>query len=166
MGFLEKISKTYKDHPKNWVYSYAKAEKTYPKAKAKVEAGKTTGTTCVVPIKWALKLMGLNPDGFYGYKGGFRGFDSDLKKVMKKKASGGPIGYTVKQAVNKGLLKTGDIIAFKGRTHTVVYSGQGYKVYEGGGAAKRAKYKNGILLDYSKVLTYRGRKISCICRWL
>ena len=46
------------------------------------------------------------------------------------------------------------------------YTGQGYKVYEGGGAAKRAKYKNGILLDYSKVLTYRGRKISCICRWL
>ena len=133
-------------------------------AKKTVEAGKKTGTTCVVPIKWALKLMGLNPDGFYGYKGYFRGFDNDLKRKLKKTDKAN--GYTIKQAVDKGLLKTGDIIAFKNRTHTVAYSGQGYKVYEGGHAAIRSKFKTGILLDYSKVLTYRGRKISCICRWL
>ena len=107
--------------------------------------------------------MGLKPDGFYGYKGYFRGFDNDLKRMLKKTDKAN--GYTIKQAVDKGLLKTGDIIAFKNRTHTVAYSGQGYKVYEGGGAAKRSKYKNGILLDYSKVLTYRGRKISSVLRW-
>ena len=109
--------------------------------------------------------MGLNPDGFYGYKGTFRGFDADLKKVMRKISSGDVIGLTVKKAVDRGLLRTGDIIAFKGRTHTVVYSGKGYKAYDGGGASMRAKHKTGILMDYSKVLTYRGRKISCICRW-
>lgn len=107
--------------------------------------------------------MGLNPDGFYGYKGYFRGFDNDLKRMLKKTDKAN--GYTIKQAVDKGLLKTGDIIAFKNRTHTVAYSGQGYKVYEGGGSAKRFRYKNGILLDYSKVLTYRGRKISSVLRW-
>lgn len=165
VGYLAKISQTYKDYPNKWVYSYPKAKKTYPEAKKAVESGKKTGTTCVVPCKWALKLMGLNPDGFYGYKGTFRGFDADLKKVMRKISSGDVIGLTVKKAVDRGLLRTGDIIAFKGGTHTFVYSGKGYKVYDGGHAALRAKYKTGILMDYSKVLSQRGRKISCICRW-
>ena len=109
--------------------------------------------------------MGLNPDGFWGYKGDFKGYDADLKAKLKIYRKTGPVGYTIKQAVNKGLLKPGDIIAFKGRTHTVAYSGIRYKVYEGGSAALRSKLKNGILLDYSKVLTYRSRKISCVLRW-
>ena len=110
-------------------------------------------------------MMGLNPDGFHAYGGKFRGYDSDLKAALKIYNKTGAVGYTVKQAVDKGLLKPGDIIAFKGRTHTVVYSGIGYKVYEGGHAALRAKFKNGILLDYSKVLLYRGKKISSVLRW-
>lgn len=128
-------------------------------------AGKTTGTTCVVPCKWALRLMGLKQDGFHAEDGHFIGFGDDLKAKLTKKTTGGAIGYTVKQAVDKGLLKAGDILAFKGRTHTVVYSGKGYKVYDGGSAAIRKKFKTGILLDYSKVLRYKNRKISSICRW-
>ena len=117
----------------------------------------------MVPVRWALRMMGLNPDGFYAYAGRFRGFDADLKKVLKKTDKAN--GLSIKQAVDKGLLKPGDIIAFKGRTHTVAYSGQGYKVYEGGHAAIRSKFKTGILLDYSKALNSKGRKISGILRW-
>ena len=119
----------------------------------------------MVPIRWALKMMGLNPDGFWAKDGKFYGYDSDLKSKLKIYRKTGPVGYTIKQAVDKGLLKPGDIIAFKGRTHTVAYSGTGYKVYEGGHAALRKKFKNGILLDYSKVLLYKGKKISSILRW-
>lgn len=108
-------------------------------------------------------MMGLNPDGFYAKGGKFHGYDADLKKVLKKTDKAN--GLTIKQAVDKGLLKTGDIIAFKNRTHTVAYSGQGYKVYEGGHAAIRSKFKTGILLDYSKALNSKGRKISGILRW-
>ena len=117
----------------------------------------------MVPVRWALRMMGLNPDGFYAKDGKFHGYDSDLKKVLRKTDKAN--GLSIKKAVDKGLLKTGDIIAFKGRTHTVAYSGQGYKVYEGGRAAIRSKFKNGILLDYSKALNSKGRKISGILRW-
>lgn len=109
--------------------------------------------------------MGLNPDGFWGYKGSFKGYDADLKAKLKIYRKTGPVGYTIKQAVNLGLLKPGDIIAFKGRTHTVAYSGIGYKVYEGGSYALRKKFKDGILLDYSKYARYKVRKISQVLRW-
>lgn len=155
----------YKAYPKRWVYSWGKAKKTFEGAKREVKSGHKTGTTCVVPIRWALKMMGLNPDGFWGYKGSFKGYDADLKKKLKIFRKTGPVGYTIKQAVDKGLLKPGDIIAFKGRTHTVAYSGTGYKVYEGGHVALWKKFKNGILLDYSKVLRYKGKKISSVLRW-
>lgn len=107
----------------------------------------------------------MNPDGFYAKDGKFHGYDSDLKSKLKIFRKTGPVGYTIKQAVDKGLLKPGDIIAFKGRTHTVAYSGTGYKVYEGGHVALWKKFKNGILLDYSKVLRYKGKKISSVLRW-
>lgn len=110
-------------------------------------------------------MMDLNPDGFWAENGKFHGYDSDLKSKLKIYRKTGPVGYTIKQAVDKGLLKPGDIIAFKGRTHTVAYSGMGYKVYEGGHAALRKKFKNGILMDYSKVLLYKGKKISMVLRW-
>lgn len=146
------------------MYSYPKAKRTYTEARKAVRSGHTVGTTCVVPVKWGLKMMDLNPDGFWGCRGILVGFNSSLQKKMKKIKKGSVIGKTLKSAVNKGLLKTGDIIAFKGCTHTVIYSGQGYKVYEGGHLPLKNKFKTGILMDYSEGY-YKNKKINQICRW-
>lgn len=143
--------------------SWTLSEPTFAKAKAKVNAGKKTGLTCVVPVRWGLKDLGLDPTGFSGNNGKFVGFDADLKKVLTKITTGSVIGLTTKQAVDKKLLKPGDIIVFEKYTHTCVYSGTGYKVYDAGGAAEKAGYNKGILLDYSVHL--KEKKISGICRW-
>lgn len=143
--------------------SWDASETTFAKAKAKVAAGGKTGLTCVVPVRWGLKDLGLNPTGFSGNNGKFTGFDADLKAVLKKITTGSVIGLTSKQAVDKNLLKPGDLIVFKDFTHICVYSGTGYKMYDAGAAAEKAGYSKGILLDYSVEL--KNYKISGICRW-
>ena len=83
-------------------------------------------------------------------------------QLIKK---GGPVGLTIKEAVKEKKLQPGDILAFKDRTHTVVYSGDGTYVYEGGSIPKKLGYKKvGIKVDYAKT-HYKDKKISQIIRW-
>ena len=133
---------------------------------AAVKAGNKTGITCVVPTRWALRKVGIDPSGFYGKKGKFAGYTKKLSKYLKRIRSGGPIGMTVEKAAKAGKLVGGDILCFKGRTHTVTFAGKGCLVYDGGGAAKSRGYdKVGILLDYSKVGAWKNREISEVLRW-
>lgn len=152
-----------KSHAKYFHRSWEDSEPTFAKAKAKVEAGKKTGLTCVVPIRWGLKSMGIDPTGFQSKIGHFVGFDEDMKAKLTKHAKGKFIGHTLKYCVDNGLLKKGDIITYQDTTHICAYSGNGYMVYDGGSAAEKQGYKNGILLDDSKVNP--KKLISGILRW-
>ena len=142
-------------------YSFDESEPTFAKAKAKLKVGKKTGLTCVVPCRWALEDVGINPSGFYAIDGSFKNcHKGDVAKHTKRIVSGDVIGLTVAQAVDKNLLRPGDIIAYKGKTHTFVYAGNKCLVYDGG---RYGSYvKDGILKDYKS----RTEKISEILRWI
>lgn len=143
---------------------------TFSKAKSNIDEGKSVGITCVVPLRFALYELGIkNGNGKYlisAPDGSFKSYyTGDVAKNFTRITVGSPIGMTVKQAIDKKLLKPGDIVCYKGITHTSVYSGSGYKFYEGGEAClKDGHYLNGILMDYSKNY-YADKKISEILRW-
>lgn len=142
-------------------YSFPDSESTFAKAMARLKAGKKTGLTCVVPCRWALKDIGIDPSGFYAKDGSYKEcYVGLVKKHLERITSGGPIGKTVKTAVDNNLLLPGDIAAYEDKTHTFVYSGDGYKVYDGG---RYGSYeKDGILVSYKP----RKEKISEILRWV
>ena len=164
VGYMYGIHEGIKAYGNLFFYSFTHSEASFAKALKKVNAGKKTGITCVVPTRWGLSLMGINPSGFYGKDGKFSKYTDEMKKHLTKITTGEVIGKTIKQAVDKGLLQPGDIIIFKGRTHTVSYTGNGYLVFDGGSAAQSRGYnKVGIVLDYSVV--DKNYKISGIMRW-
>lgn len=146
---------------------------SFAKAKEKVAAKKVAGITCVVPIRWALRELDIRRgDGkpmINADSGSFKKYKCYSGSVVDHFnwiTSGGAIGKTFKEAVDQNLLKPGDIITFKGRTHTFVYSGEGYNFYDGGQAAENKGYsKVGILVDYTKVSSYKKVAISEILRW-
>lgn len=159
--YLNEIDGTYKKYGSKISYSNSKNPKTYADAKKSLENGKRITSNCVAPIKWGLRLLGIDPDGFYGKNGSFNGFDADMKKKLTK-VSGK--GYTVKQAVDKKYLKAGDICVFKGMTHTFAYTGNGYLFFDGGHASiKNGKY-TGIIANYN-TNNYKNRKLANILRW-
>lgn len=166
IGILGDYHKYIKAHGGWFYYKFMSEITSMKKAKDRIAKKKKVGITCLVPIAWALNAMGIKrADGkiwVSGNHGSFKDhYTGGVKKKLKRVTKDGPIGYTVKEAVKKGLLKPGDIIAFKGRTHTVAFSGDGYRVYEGGHQAiKDGKY-TGIKVDYEN---YKHR-ISEILRW-
>lgn len=143
---------------------FSNSESTFAKAEALLKKGKKTGLTCVVPCRWALKDTGIDPSGFYGKNGTFSHcYKGSVKTHLNRIISGAVIGLTLKQAVDKKLLNPGDIITFENSTHTFVYTGAGYLVYDGGHAAIKGDAYTGIVVDYSKYNS--SRKISEILRW-
>lgn len=161
LGCLQKYQPILKKYGKQIYYSFDDAESSFAKAYALLKKGKKTGSTCVIPCRWALKDIGISPSGFTSEDGSFKKcYKGDIAKHLKRITSGDAIGLTVKQAVDKGLLKPGDIIAYKDKTHTFVYSGDRCYVYDGG---RYGDYvKDGILHDYKS----RTEKISEILRWI
>ena len=167
---LTKYHKYIKEHYKKFVNKYVSDITTFEKATALVDKNKEVGITCVIPLRWALADMGIaNSSGKYlisAPDGSFADYyTGDVKKYLKRIKSGKPIGMTIVEAIKAGLLRKGDIVCYKGRTHTSIYSGSGYNFFEGGGACvKDGHYPNGILLDYSKNF-YKDEKIAEILRW-
>ena len=158
-----------KKHSNSIINKYDSAVKSFFDMKKLVKAGKKCGITCVVPDRFALYDMGIKghnglslistSNGTFGHY-----YDGDVKKFFERITEGGPVGMTVKQAVDKGLLNKGDIVCYEKLTHISIFSGSGYKMYEGGGACvKDGHYPNGILVDYSR--SYASRKISEVLRW-
>lgn len=141
-------------------------EKSFGEAVKNVKAGKTAHVNCCSPINWAFREIGMDPYQIWAKKGTFKEkFKGTMTRHLSRMTSGVAVGYTIKQAVDKKLLKTGDIVTFKGLTHTVAYTGSGYKVYDSGSAAQSKGYaKVGAKLDYSTG-PYKDKKISEILRW-
>ena len=163
LEYLQTYNEYIKAHGKYFFRSWDAHESTFAKAKAKVNAGQKTGLTCVVPVRWGLKDMGIDPTGFCVQNGRFVGYDADMKAKLTKYTEGKFIGHTLKYCVDNKLLKKGDIIAYRDTTHVFAYSGTGYMVYDGGSAAEKQGYKNGILLDDSKVNP--KKLVSGVLRW-
>ena len=170
LSYLNTYNKYIKAHASKFYNNYDSDMTSFSKAKKKVNAGKKVGLTCVVPLRWALHEMGIQngngqslisaPDGSFK-----KHYTGEVKKYLSRITTGGAIGKTVKQAVDNGLLRDGDIVCYKNITHTSTYSGSGYKFYEGGGqCVKDGHYPDGILLDYSKNY-YKDKKIAEILRW-
>ena len=144
-----------KAHGKKFKYQFQSSMSTFEKVKAAINAGKKVGITCLVPASWGLAAMGIKrSDGkarVSGENGSFKKhYTGGIKTNFDRITKGGPIGKTCKGAIDKGLLLPGDFCAFKGRTHTFVYSGEGYIFYEGGHAAMKDGVYTGTRVDYSK----------------
>lgn len=143
-------------------------DKTFDAVRKKIAAGKTVYLNCNAAIRWSFHDMDYSPSTIYAKSGSFRNtFKGSMTKKLKRVKSGGPIGKTVKSAVDGKLLKKGDICCFAGFTHTFTYTGKGYLFYDGGGAAESRGYKKvGMCIDYTKVASYKNRKISEVLRWI
>ena len=166
IGHLNEIHDYVKDHGNMFIYEFDSALNSFTKAKARVKAGKKAGMTCLVPMAWALQAMGIKrSDGkvwVSGNDGSFKDhYTGGVKKNLTRIKSDGPIGKTVKAAVDANLLKPGDFIAFKDKTHTAAYTGDGYLVYDGGHNSMKDGKHTGIKANYEN---YK-HKISEILRW-
>ena len=157
-------------HYKHFTNKYDSKIVSYAIAKKQVSAKKTVGITCVVPLRWALYELGIkNDDGkaLISAPGGSfaKYYTGKVKTYFKRYTSTGAIGKTVKQAVDAGQFKAGDIICFQKLTHTAVYSGKGYLFYGGGSeCVKDGHYPNGIRQDYANSKDYAHRKIAEVLR--
>ena len=145
--------------PSSFVSSFAKA-------KNRIADGKKVGITCLVPIAWALSAMGIKKaDGKPWVSGNYGSFKDHytggVKTKLQRLTEGKAIGKTIKKAEDENLLKPGDILAFKDKTHTVAYSGSDCYVYEGGHAAMKDGKYTGIKVSYNNYT----HKVSEILRW-
>lgn len=166
LGFLFNYHRYIKSNSRWFFYKFMSDITSFSKAKSRIEKQQKVGITCLVPIAWALNAMGIKKaDGkpwVSGNLGSFKcHYTGAVKKYLKRVTNGKAIGKTVEKAVDENLLKPGDILAFKDKTHTVAYSGKGYTVYEGGHQAMKDGKYTGIKADYENY----PHKISEILRW-
>lgn len=163
---LEDTHNLVKTHPKSFKYQYDGSLTSYTEAKNRVNKGQKVGFTCLVPMRFGFKRAGVKRDDgkslLIGYGGSFKKtFTGSFKTYLKRITEGAAIGLTVKQAVDKGLLKIGDTLCFKNKTHTFTYTGKNYIMYDGGHNSMKNGVYTGIKADYKK----DTRKISEIVRW-
>ena len=161
VGYLNEIDITYDTYGSKINYGNNGIPSTYAEAKKLLKKNKKINSNCVAPIMWALKLLDINPNGFYGKNGNFVGFDADMKKKLTK-ISGK--GYTVKQAVDKKYLRAGDICVFKNKTHTFAYTGKACLCFDGGHASILNEKYTGIIANYG-TNSYKYCKLAYILRW-
>ena len=140
---------------------------TFQTAKSLVAQKKDVKVNCRAHCTWAFHDIGFYPYQIYAKKGSFIGrFKGPMTQYLTRITTGGPIGKTVIEAVDCGLLKKGDLCAFTGKTHAFTYGGQGYKFYDGGTVVQLAGYgKVGFKLDYSGVKYYKKNTIGEVLRW-
>lgn len=166
LGYLANYHRYIKSNGRWFFYKFMSDITSFAKAKSRIEKQKRVGITCLVPIAWALSAMGIKrKDGLPWVSGNFGSFKDhytgDVTKYLKRVTNGKAIGKTVEKAAEANLLKPGDILAFKNKTHTVAYSGKGCSVYEGGHQAMQDGKYTGIKVSYKD---YK-HQISEILRW-
>lgn len=166
LNYAEKYSKYVKKHGK-----YCKradtCEKSFQDVKKKINQNKTALVNCRAHATWAFYDMGLTKKGIWAKEGSFSGkFKGIMTTYLTRMTEGAPIGKTFRECVDAGLLRPGDICAFKDQTHTFTYTGVGYECYDGGLVLEMAGYENvGLRYDYSKKKYYNNKVIGEILRW-
>lgn len=164
--YLANYHRYIKNNRRWFEYGFMSELTSFAKAKERIAKLKKVGITCLVPLAWALNAMGIKrADGKPWVSGNFGSFKDHytgkVKENLERITKGGAVGKTVKQAVDKDLLKVGDILAFDDKTHTFAWSGKGYMMYEGGHRAmKNGKY-TGCMASYEN----EKQRISEILRW-
>lgn len=166
LNYVEKYSKYVKKHGKYFKRADTPDE-SYQAAKEKVNQNKTAYVNCRAHCTWAFYDMGLTKKGIWAKEGSFAGkYKGTMTLHLSRMTAGGPIGKNYKDAVDAGLLRPGDICAFKNQTHTFTYTGVGYEFYDGGSVLENAGYSNvGLRFDYSKKSYYKNKVISEVLRW-
>ena len=165
VGRLEAYHKFIKEHASHFKYEYDSAIKTFPIAKKRVKEGKTVHITCVAPGRWGMHALDIDTL-IYGEDGHFKHFNDEANTKLKKITKDGPVGKTYKKAIDDGDLKKGDIVVFKGHTHTSTYSGKGYVFYDSGRTSfRKGIKKNGIKANYYKQGRFKTDKINEVLRW-
>ena len=167
---LEAYHTYIKDHSSKFIYDYDSDIKTFTIAKKEIGKGHKVHITCVAPVRWGLHALGVATEDFdsliYGEDGHFKHFNGNANKYLKKITKDGPIGKTWKKAIDDGSLKKGDIVVFKGYTHTSVYSGKDYIFFDSGRTSfSKGLSHYGIKHDYNKQNRYKDDKISEVLRW-
>lgn len=141
---------------------------TFDDAVAKVRHKKKVYVNCNTPDRWAFEELGYSPYLIWSSHGSFSTtFRGDMTKKLKRITKGGPVGYTLKQAIKKKLLKPGDICTFKDHTHTFTYTGYKYTFYDAGSHTQKLGYnKKGMRVsNYHTYSNYKNRKIGEVLRW-
>lgn len=169
IAYLYYYNRYIKENHKYFINEHMSDITTFAKAVALVTKKKKVGLTCVVPLRWFLAKAGIKQSNGQSLisapNGSFKKYyTGDVKKQLTRITRGSGVGKTIVKAVDEKLLLPGDILCYEKLTHTFVYSGQGYKFYEGGGVCAKNDYENGILVDYAKT-SYKNRKIAEILRW-
>jgi hypothetical protein len=184
LSYLNLYSEFIKENAE-YVENNSSPTKTFAAAQAQAAKKGKIKVNCRAGITWAFTDMGITTGAtntshaIYAKNGTFKKrltgdplVATNVQNYVTWITEGEVIGKTVKQAVDAGLLKPGDMCAFKGRTHTFTYSGKGYKFYDGGTICEMTGYDEvGLLLDYStgksKKYTFdsQDRLISEILRW-
>ena len=164
LACLSKYSDYIKANPKYFGRSESSPTETFADAQALVAKKSKAKINCRAGVCWAFYEMGITTGAndtnhtIWAKNGSFAGkftgnpaVPTNVNNYMTRITQGAVIGKTVKDAVNAGLLKPGDICCFKGRTHTFTYSGKGYKFFDGGKIVEMTGYgKIGFLMDFSK----------------
>lgn len=166
VDILNTYHKYIKEHGSKFKYKFESSLDSFLKAVARVEAGEKAGMTCLVPMGWALQEMGIRRSDakvwVSGDSGSFKShYTGGVKNKFDRITSGSMIGLTVKESVDLNLLKIGDMIAFKDKTHTVAYTGKDYLMFDGGHNSMKNDIYTGIIADYKN---YK-HEISEILRW-
>lgn len=169
LKFIEHLNEFHdfvKANGDKFIYKFESELDSFSKMKARIESGKKAGMTCLVPMALALHAMGIRRnDGKIWVSGNFGSFKNHytggIKKNFNRITSGNVIGLTPKQAIDKNLLKPGDMLAFKDKTHTACYTGKNYTMFDGGHNSMKDGKHTGIKADYEN---YKY-EISEILRW-
>ena len=127
--YLDNVHWYIKDHYKYFINEYDSDIVAFNQVKSRVSHKKEVGITCVVPLRFALYYYGIknaNKKSLISAPGGSfeKYYTGGVKSNLTRITSGGPVGKTVKQAVDQGLLIDGDIVCYKNLTHTSVFSGK------------------------------------------
>ena len=159
---FSKIVKQDKADGKPWKY-YNNSHRSEPTFEATRKAGKRY-TNCAGGVYFALKAAGVPASATQWYGGNGRivwlnsNAQADCKKYFKIISIGGK--KTVKQCVDDGTLKPGDVITYVGMTHTNAYLGNN-KSFDSGhfyciGSGEGAVYKKwvGSLAHSNKKIAY------------
>lgn len=169
LKFVEHLNEFHdyvKQHGDKFIYKFESELDSFEKMKARIKSGKKAGMTCLVPMALALRVMGIKrADGkiwVSGNDGSFKQhYTGGVKKYFARITDGKMIGLTVEDAVNRNLLKPGDMIAYKDKTHTSCYTGKDYIMFDGGHNSMKNGKHTGIKANYENY----PYKISEILRW-